>query len=420
MHLAYSRVRGGTSPMLDVHERSTIERIVAREGLKFGFIVWLAIRLAISLWAIVVMAISPHETYRNVISHYPGAYVPHYDVYGFALGVWNVHDTQHYISIAENGYGADPFFYTAFFPGYPILIKIFSVLIGGQSLLAALLITNVAALLFFWFLYRLVEADYGDTVAKRAVVISAVFPSSFFLFMGYNEAPLLAFTVAAFYYARQSKWWLAGLLAACAALTKQPGIFLILPLSYMYWRQYRGRNKLFTGERPLKGHEWAWLLLTPAASLGYIAFRYLLLSAPTNGVTDLGAGEELTLPGVPLLRALLVVHNGNQFFAANLLDITFAILMIVLVALVALRARSISFSLYSVPIALVSLCVTYSDTRYFRPEIDMPRRILILFPIFIFLAVALPSSRAFRLFVYASVTGYLCLVGLFLDWFFVA
>jgi hypothetical protein len=420
LHIAYNKSRGGTVPTLDISERSLIERIVAKDGLKFSFIVWLAVRLILSAWGVLVMTVAPAQTYPNVVDHYPGSYVPNYDTFGYALGVWNVHDTQHYISIADNGYGKEPFFYTAFFPGFPLLIKLVSFLIGGQSLLAALLITNISALVFFWYLYRLAEADYGEEIARRAVIISAVFPTSFFLFMGYNEPPLLAFTVAAFYYGRQQKWWLAGILAGCAALVKQPGIFLLLPLGYMYWRQYVAYRDRRRGTLFLKKLEWAWLLLIPIAALGYVAYRYLLLGTPSQGPTDLGAGEELTLPGLPLVRALLAIPYGSQFFAANLLDILFAVAMIVLVAALVIKARSKMFALYSVPIALVSLCVTYSDTLRFRPEIDMPRRILILFPIFIYIALALPSTRAFRYYVFASILGYLFLTGLFINWFFVA
>jgi hypothetical protein len=420
LHIAYDKKRGGTVPTLDISERSLIERIVAKDGLKFSFIVWLAVRLTLSAWGILVMTLARPDTYPNVVDHYPGAYVPNHDPFGYALGVWNVYDTQHYISIANNGYEKIPYFYTAFFPGFPLLIKLVSLLIGGQSLLAALLVTNISALIFFWYLYRLVEADYGQEVAKRAVIISAVFPTSFFLFMGYTESPLLAFTVAAFYYGRQQKWWLAGILAGCAALIKQPGIFLLLPLGYMYWRQYIAYRDKRRGALFLKKLEWAWLLLIPIAALGYMTYRYLVLSTPSGGVADLGAGEQLTLPGLPLVRALLAIPANTPFFAANLLDIIFAVAMIVLVSALVIRTRSKMFALYSVPIALISLCVTYGDTLHIRPEIDMPRRILILFPIFIYLALALPSTRAFRYFAFASILGYLFLTGLFIDWFFVA
>lgn len=418
-HTPYNRLRGGTVPMLNIRERATIERIVAKDALKFAFVVWLAMRLVLSAWGALVMATAPQVTYPNVVQHYPGVYVPGYDLHGFVLGLWNVHDTQNYISIAENGYASDPPFFTAFFPGYPLLIKVVGFILGGQSLLAALLITNISALFFFWYLYRLVEADYGQTIARRSLVISAVFPTSFFLFMGYTEAPLMAFAVAAFYYGRQHKWWLAGILAGCAALTKQPGVFLMLPLGYMYWRQYTAYKVKDRGVF-LKKLQWAWLLLIPIAFLGYMAYSSFLVGDHAKGATELGAGEVFTPPGLPLIRAFLAINPDNLLLGPNLLDIGFTLLMIGLVVGVVLKMRANSFSLYSLPVAFISLCVTYSGTAYIRPEIDLPRRTLIIFPIFILLAITLPSARAFRYFVYLSMIVYLCLTGLFINWFFVS
>ena len=218
MHEIYDRMRGGTAPTLDLQERALVERIVSRDGLKLAFIVWISVRVVLSLWGYVVTQISPPNTYDNILNHYPDLQLPEGNIQGYTVGLWNVYDTTIYTKIAETGYESDPGFLTAFFPGYPLLIKLASVLVFGNTLLAAILVSNIAALIFFWYLYRLVEADYGHITARRAVILSALFPSSFFLFMGYTEAPLLAFTVSALYYGRQQKWWLAGLLAGIAAL----------------------------------------------------------------------------------------------------------------------------------------------------------------------------------------------------------
>jgi hypothetical protein len=296
-----------------------------------------------------------------------------------------------------------------------MLIKVGSWFLGGDSVLAAIVVANVAALFFFWYLYRLVEADYGEQVAKRAVILSAVFPTSFFLFMGYTEAPLLAFTVASFYYGRQHKWWLAGLLAGCAALVKQPGVFLLLPLGYMYWRQYsHHRNKWSV----FKKMEWAWLLLCPATALAYMLYKSLFVNVSYNGVTDLGASEMLVIPGLPLVKALLAIRPDNPLLAANIMEIGFTILMIGLVAALALKIRSTTYTIYSFVIALVSLCVTWPDE--FRPEADIPRRLLIIFPIFIYMAVVIQKPRTFRYFAYISGALFLSMAGLFTKWVFVS
>jgi hypothetical protein len=332
-----------------------------------------------------------------------------------ALDLWNVYDARHYLTIANSGYGSDPGFLTAFYPGFPLLIKVVGFLTPDHLLLSAIVVTNVSALFFFWYLYRLVDADYGENVARRAVILSAVFPTAFYLFLPYTEAPLLAFTVASLYYGRQQKWWLAGLLAGCAALIKQPGVFLILPLGYMYWRQFVTYKKSLSYLRKL---DWAWLLLCPITAAAYNIYRYLNIAVPITKPTDLGAGEVIVFPGQPLVNALLVMRPDNPVLSANILDTSFTLLMITLVILTAIKIRSITYGLYSVVLAVVSLCVTWPYD--FRPEVDMPRRALIIFPMFILLAIVTEKPRVFRYVVMASSGLFLVLSALFINWIFVS
>src|SRR3954451_24898222 len=151
LHIGYDKTRGGTVPMLDIQERGTIERIVAKDGLKFAFGIWLMIRLTLSLWAVLIVMVAPPESHAHVLRDYPDVQLPDRDFQGLAVGLWNIYDTRHYITIAETGYSSDPGYLTAFFPGYPILIKLVSFLLLGQPLLAAVLVSNIAALLFFWY-----------------------------------------------------------------------------------------------------------------------------------------------------------------------------------------------------------------------------------------------------------------------------
>src|SRR5205814_2900462 len=201
------------------------------------------------------------------------------------------YDVRHYITIAERGYEADPSWLPAYFPGYPLLIKLVTPLLLGDSLLAALLIANACALAFLWYLYRLVEMDYGADVARRAVLFSAIFPSSFFLFMGYTEAPLLAAMVASVYYARRGNWWAAGLLAGAAAFIKQPGIFILVPLACIYWQQLRSNKGALSLPQKLN---WTWLLLAPLAALAYSLYRYFYIAAPLSGISDMGGAQILS------------------------------------------------------------------------------------------------------------------------------
>ncbi len=50
----------------------------------------------------------------------------------------------------------------------------------------------------------------------------------------------------------------------------------------------------------------------------------------------------------------------------------------------------------------------------------MPRRMLIIFPIFIYLALVTENRRVFRYVAYTSAALFLALSGLFVNWVFVS
>jgi len=226
----------------------------------------------------------------------------------------------------------------------------------------------------------------------------------------------MAFIVMSLYYAREQKWWLAGVLAACAAFVKQPGIFLLVPLAYMFWRQYRSYGKNWTVRQKLF---WLWLLLAPLAALAFSLYRYLYIAQPITDAADMGGSQRLTFPGLPLFEALRVVRADNPVLAYNLMDIGFTLLMIGLLVGVALKVRNTPYLLYSLVIGLANLCI-YMYTYLDRPEVNMPRRMLIIFPMFIFLALSLSNRRAYRMATYMSFALFLCLSGLFANWIFIS
>ena len=74
----------------------------------------------------------------------------------------------------------------------------------------------------------------GDEIAGRAVWLLAIFPTSVFFTTLYTESLFLMTSVAAFYYARRSRWALAGIWGLLASLTRVTGLLLLLPLAWEY------------------------------------------------------------------------------------------------------------------------------------------------------------------------------------------
>jgi 4-amino-4-deoxy-L-arabinose transferase-like glycosyltransferase len=393
-----------------------VERTAARDAFRFALVVWLISRMALTILGATIMAAAPDWTRDHVRRDYPDVSLPNHDLYGYSIGVWNIYDVPVYTDIAEHGYGGDLWWQTAYFPGYPLLIKLFSFPLLGEYLLSALLVANLFALLFFWCLYRLVDMDYGAEVARRAVIWAAIFPTSFILFMGYTESIMLAAMVGAVYFARRGTWWLAGLLSGLAALTKQPGIFILLPLAYILWQEVRANRHDRPYRRLLQG---TWLLLCPLTALSYTLYRYLFISVPIQDLTDVGGTQRLAFPGYPLLQAVSVIKPDNPMLPYNLMDIFFAMLTIALVAGVIIRVRSWPYVLFAVTVGLANLSV-YVDGYINRPEVNSPRRLLLIFPIFILLALVTHNRKLFKPLAYISAALYIVLAGLFTNWVFVS
>ena len=146
-----------------------------------------------------------------------------------ALGrVWDHWDAQHYLYLATHGYGAsgDARNLIAFFPLYPALIGAVAAS-GLPAPTAALLISNVAGVVAAILLYEVARQDLTENAAFRAAAFFLVFPTAYFLLVGYTEALFCALALGAVLAARRQRWLLAGLLGGLAAAARLSGLALL-------------------------------------------------------------------------------------------------------------------------------------------------------------------------------------------------
>ena len=124
----------------------------------------------------------------------------------------------------------------------------------------------------------------------------------------------------------------------------------------------------------------------------------------------------LQFPGLALVQALQVAHFGNPLFISTSWRSAFTSWMCWW--WLPGQIRSVTYSIYSVLIAVVSLAVTWPNI--WRPEADMPRRMLIIFPVFIYLALVTGKRRIFMYTVAVSFLLGLALSCLFVNGFFIS
>jgi len=153
---------------------------------------------------------------------------------------WHRWDSLHYSYLATHGY--TDWWRTVFFPLFPLLERGLA-LVTHDPFIAGLIIANVAGLAMLVVLYRLVEADFDAERAYRTVLYLSLFPTAFFFAAAYTESISLFFCLLSFYYMRQGRWWLAGLLGFFATLTRSTGLLLLLPFCFEYLQQRQFKMK---------------------------------------------------------------------------------------------------------------------------------------------------------------------------------
>ncbi|HLE89224.1 MAG TPA: glycosyltransferase family 39 protein [Candidatus Limnocylindria bacterium] len=207
--------------------------------------------LAIGAWAYVLFRQHVFDDPRDLLAMWSRWDAPHYlDIVVF--GYRAVDDGS---LIGPNGYRSvypgDLPLYIVFYPLYPWLSTAVNALVG-DPLVSAFVVTTAASLFVAPLLYRLVRHDEEAGVAMRAAWFLLIFPTAYFLHIGYTEALFMALVLGSFLAARIERWWLAGLLGGLAALTRVNGLILVPALAAEAFMQWLARPP---GERRLRV-EW--------------------------------------------------------------------------------------------------------------------------------------------------------------------
>lgn len=180
------------------------------------------------------------------------------------LEPWHRWDAPHFTDIAIWGYMShdpgtlsypgyrqdfpgDLDLYIVFLPLYPWLVAAVNALIG-QPIVAAFVVSTAASLFVAPFLFRLVSVDLGARIGLLTVAFFLVFPTAYFLHIGYTESLFLALSFGSLWLARTDRWWAAGLLAGLAALTRINGLVLAPALAIEAALQWRERRRISGGQ----------------------------------------------------------------------------------------------------------------------------------------------------------------------------
>jgi hypothetical protein len=171
-------------------------------------------------------------------------------------------DTGWYMSIAVEGYRWDPATHgqqnIAFFPGYPLLMRVGGALLGARpnpplrypasdarlrtrTLLAGWLMSLAAFFAALCALHTWVARRAGNGAAARTMMLLATFPFAVYFSAAYTESLFLLGCIAAFNAMDSARPRAAGAWGLFVGLTRPNGFLLALPLLLIAWRHPRGR-----------------------------------------------------------------------------------------------------------------------------------------------------------------------------------
>lgn len=313
------------------------------------------------------------------------------------LWKWGNFDGVHYLYLSQHSYSADGLH--VFFPVYPILIKVFSFLFGSP-LISALIVSNISFVFAICLFYVFVKQNFSEKTARWACLFLACFPTSFFFGAVYTESLFFALLLTALMhsgplgmlasfiaggtrligslllpaFALSRKFWLAGLASVLG---------LVLYMTFLWWA-YQKPLGFLTSQSLFKNARASSLstLITPPQ----VMWRYLKIFTSAD-------------PTAPAYK-LAAFEFGSFIFAVTIL---------LLITFKKKYPRPwIIFSWLS--FILPTLSGTFSS---------MPRYILLVFPIYIYLAEIKNSYLKVGLLAFSIVGLFLCTV-LFIQGYFIS
>jgi Mannosyltransferase (PIG-V) len=378
-----------------------------RRAVRYCLGVFLGVRIGLGILALVAVAVLPALEAVGAPGWPPPPIEPGWHN---LVTAWERFDGLWFLRVATGGY-VDGDGSAAFFPLYPMLIRVVSPVLGGHPLAAALLISHAAFFAALVVFYLLTESEYHTAAARRAVLYLALSPTAFFFFAPYSESLFLLLAVSSLAAARRGRWAAAGLAGALASATRSVGVLLPLPLAVEAIHRWKERRENLIGP----------LLWSAAAILGAAAYLFFWWVKSGDWLAPLH--QQATWQREPTLVWETIASGTREAFrwpgvypgGYHLLDWLVVVPALVAGGWLAVRARP-AFSVYVWASLLAPLTLVFPG----RPLMSVPRFLLTMFPLLWVPAVLAGRRRWVHeavLAVFAASLGVMTV--LFVDWYYV-
>ena len=308
-------------------------------------------------------------------------------------------DSVWYLEISKYGYFSK--MSSAYFPLYPLLIRL-GTDVFGSAIVVGTLISFACSIIALYLLYLLVRLDMSASVARTTVLLVAFFPTALFLSAVYTEGLFLMLSVGAFYAARNERWAIACVVAGLASAARSDGVLLLAPLAliYLYGPRAGGRRRPAPGRlAPRYALTWSatWLAVVPVGLIAFLAYLGVAHHAPLApfqaqkqfwGRAFAGPFSAVLREAEKLPHQVNLIVTGRALFLAPGDPLSFAAHSLIDVGFLAFAVAGVAFAWRRVPVAytayaLLALMAVTSNPDPHEPLASLPRYVLVIFPIFI-------------------------------------
>lgn len=298
--------------------------------------------------------------------------------------VWANFDGIYYLYIAKAGYTVDN---AGFFPMYPLLIRIFSIGESAVQFYVALILSSLFLLLSLFVFYKLLRLDQSKNSSILTIIVMLIFPTSFFFAVIYAESLFFLLLVLSFYFARKGNWVLCSFFAILLTATRLVGIAILPALILEFYLQ----------NKTLFSKKFFPTLLTPLGLIYFSMFNlvsfgnaFQFAKAQGSLLNNRSVDQIILFPQTIFRYIKILTSLSPRVFEwwVAFLELSSFIFVALLLYIAWKKKIRISYLLFAF-FAFLIPASTGTLTGF-------PRYILVIFPIFV--ALALIKNRWFKVF----------------------
>ena len=293
--------------------------------------------------------------------------------------IFEYFDSEHYLNMARSGY-TEPLLY-AFFPLYPVLIKIFTFIIPSYQI-SGFLISNIAS-----FLSLLILHDMTKEKDNLWILLCFVFtPILGYTSLLYTESLYILFTLLGYYLYKKDKYILSSIIVGLSILTRNSGIILwgAIGLDMLF--------RLFTKkDNPIKFKN---IVIFGIISLAIGMIYPLYLYEETGDLLKFISVQPdywYKASGTPLdnfLSDIIVLKRDSAALPMNIIIFLQNWIFFIYSFIIGIKIfkKDKTASIY-ILVSLIAFTTTYRDVTYWQTlaSISLFRYVLGLFPIYLYL-----------------------------------